>query len=112
MPTVWSVVNALQIITHLPLLPFQFPAHTLLFCNVMSNAVTFDQYIPDDDIATWINKGESTDDISAFNDRYDAMDYGAADFFDMMGDMLYYEWIFLGGSLLVSFMWRISSKKT
>jgi hypothetical protein len=40
------------------------------------------------------------------------MDYGAADFFDMMGDMLYYEWIFLAGSLLVSFMWSITSKKT
>lgn len=112
MPTVWSVVNALQIITHLPLLPFDFPAHSLLFCKVMSNAVTFDQYIPDDDIATWINKGESADDIIAFNDRFDAMDYGTADFFDMMGDMLYYEWIFLAGTLVVSMMWRISSSKS
>lgn len=72
----------------------------------MSNAVTFDQYIPDEDIATWINKNESVDDISPFNDRYDAMDYGAADFFDLMGDMLYYEWIFIAGSMLISVIWK------
>jgi hypothetical protein len=96
----------------LPLLPFEIPAHTLLFCKVMSEAVTFDQYIPDDEIATWINQNESTDEMDAFNERYADMDYGAIDFYDIMGDMLYYEWIFLFASIFVLMLNRSIKPKS
>jgi hypothetical protein len=51
--------------------------------------------------------GETTDNMQPFNERYDAMDYGAVDFYDMFGDMLYYEMLFGFFTIIVYILWKV-----
>jgi len=49
--------------------------------------------------------------MEAFNDRYAGMEYEAIDFYDMMGDMLYYEWIFIFATVMVLMLQKVSKSK-
>jgi hypothetical protein len=110
----WGIINSLQVIVYLPLLQFSFPGNVKLFCQIMAEAATFD-FIPSGEMTAYIlneggeEEGEGAEAIP-YNENFEEMGYQSAGFMDTMGDMIYYEMMFIGATGIVLAVKALSAK--
>ena len=88
---VWSLVNGLQIIVHLPLFNSKFPANSELFLSELIDIATFEM-LPEEYLEFFVDYPES----QAYSDRFEVVGYGGIlPLENMMTDFLMFQIFFI-----------------
>ncbi|CDW78616.1 UNKNOWN [Stylonychia lemnae] len=66
---IWGLINSLQIIVHLPLLPFEFPSNAKSFFVMLFQAARFN-FIPPDTFTSVFFNGQDDNEEEPFNQRF------------------------------------------
>ena len=81
MQFIWGGVNAIQLISHLPLNDINFPANTYDFFNFMAQVVSFDVFPPTENFEFDLSESEP------HSQGFELLDYESVNFYDAIGSI-------------------------
>ena len=104
MQYLWGMINALQLIVHLPLMSFNFPANAKFIFTLFIELTQFD-IIPNDFLGTSIF---SFDEPEPYSPRFESMGYESKNVIENLGSLFVYIVVFSSLIFIVVFMKLIS----